>query len=373
MKIDFEKNNTYNCDFARPYSIDLDWLEKNPGQLFNNDRTVREREMMLHNERNSSCEFNCFRVEDAGAISPRIIRKGYVRSHDQVITTPRILDITLGSDCNLTCTYCLKEYSSAWRHDLQTNGNYPVVLDDDRYQLNIADKAVNKLSQNKKLQSRTFQLILKELDIVSSELNTIYITGGEPFLHNNLFDILEKVKNVPNVFIFSGLGVNVNRIEKILTRLKEFKNVQLWLSFENIGRYLEFNRYGNRWEDYQKKINLVMQSKINFLFHSVLSNLSLFGFQDFLKIYREHALSYDFVHKPDFMSLYVLDDESKNYIKDIFSNDPLPWKEQLFQTLEINPSDAQILNLKIFLKEFSRRRNINVAEVFPKSFVDWIS
>ena len=38
IKIDLESNTMYTCDAAKPHSIDLQWLEKNPGQLFNNEK-----------------------------------------------------------------------------------------------------------------------------------------------------------------------------------------------------------------------------------------------------------------------------------------------------------------------------------------------
>jgi organic radical activating enzyme len=260
MKIDTEKNTVYNCDAARPQSIDFNWLDNNPGQLFNNVLTVDERNMMLLNQRNSSCENNCFRAEDVGAISPRIIRKGYIKSHTESIAEVKILDLTIGSDCNLTCTYCLKEYSSAWRKDLEQNGNYPIMLDDDRYELNYKDIVAGKLSQIEKYNKKTSQQILKEIEILSLSASELLITGGEPFLNNKLFDILDKVKHVPKINIFSGLGVSFSRLEKILNNLKDFKNINLILSCENIGSYLEFNRYGNTWVDYEKKINLIIEN-----------------------------------------------------------------------------------------------------------------
>jgi len=371
MKIDTEKNTVYNCDAARPQSIDFNWLDNNPGQLFNNVLTVDERNMMLLNQRNSSCENNCFRAEDVGAISPRIIRKGYIKSHTESIAEVKILDLTIGSDCNLTCTYCLKEYSSAWRKDLEQNGNYPIMLDDDRYELNYKDIVAGKLSQIEKYNKKTSQQILKEIEILSLSASELLITGGEPFLNNKLFDILDKVKHVPKINIFSGLGVSFSRLEKILNNLKDFKNINLILSCENIGSYLEFNRYGNTWVDYEKKINLIIQYKINFSFHSVLSNLTLFGFYDFLQRYREYINEYDFVYKPDFMAVYVMDEQSKDSIKKLFEHDVLPWKEQIFKSLEASPTELQIQNLKIFLKEFAKRRNLNISNLYPESFKKW--
>jgi wyosine [tRNA(Phe)-imidazoG37] synthetase (radical SAM superfamily) len=373
MKIDFEKNTVYNCDAARPQNINLNWLENNPGQLFNNPKTVQERAMMLNNQRNSSCEFNCFRAEDIGAISPRIIRQGYIKTHTELNTRPVILDITLGSDCNLTCTYCVKEYSSAWRNDLRNNGNYPVTMDIDRYTITKADRIVHKLSQNEKKKSQAFQLVNNEIGLISSGLERVFITGGEPFLHNNLFELLEKIKDVPTVAVFSGLGVNINRLDRIIGQLKEFKNVLLILSCENVGKYLEFNRHGTRWDEYQTKIDLIKQSGINFVFHNVLSNLSVFGFKEFLDYYRDHISSYDFVYKPEFMSVYVMDEQSKEIIKKEFDNDPLPWKDYIYKSISATPTDTEVYNLKFFIKEFSRRRNISIIDVYPKSFVNWIN
>jgi organic radical activating enzyme len=372
MKIDFEKKNIYNCDVAEPQLINLDWLENNPGQLFNTSTSVKEREMMLNNQRNSSCEFNCFRAEDTGSVSARIIRKGYNRSHTQTTTQPSILDITVGSDCNLTCTYCTKEFSSAWKHDIRKNGTYLLESNHDRYQLTLKDKLISTLSQNQKINSRSYNLFLKEIEIISPNLDTVYISGGEPFLQSNLEDILKKINCVPNVFVFTGLGVNIKRFESILDKLKNFPNVTLYLSCENIEQYLEFNRFGIKWVDYQKKVEMIRQSGIKFIFHSVLSNLSVFGFYDFLQMYRDHVKNHDFVYTPDFMSLNVLDDTSKNNIKKQFQSDPLLWKQELLQNLEALPSQQQINNLKIFLKEFTKRRNISIIDIYPKSFINWL-
>ena len=162
MKVDIEKRTIYNCDAASPQQIKLQWIKENPGQLFNTPLTVSEREMMLLNQRNSSCENNCFRAEDVGAVSPRIIRKGYVRSHSETHTHPSVVDITLGSDCNLTCSYCAKEFSSAWRKDLLDNGDYLGISDNDRYQINFKDKNLFQLSQPSKHRTKNFILILKE-------------------------------------------------------------------------------------------------------------------------------------------------------------------------------------------------------------------
>ena len=105
----------------------------------------------------------------------------------------------------------------------------------------------------------------------------------------------------------------------------------------------------------------------------MLSNLTIFGYPEFLQHYREYAISYDFAYKPNFMAVYVLDDHSKEEIKSIIDKDPVPWKEHIYQSLNSTPSDLDINNLKIFLKEFTRRRDIDITSLYPKTFINWIN
>jgi hypothetical protein len=71
------------------------------------------------------------------------------------------------------------------------------------------------------------------------------------------------------------------------------------------------------------------------------------------------------------MAVYVMDEQSKDSIKKLFEHDVLPWKEQIFKSLEASPTELQIQNLKIFLKEFAKRRNLNISNLYPESFKKW--
>ena len=93
LKIDLPSKTIYNCHAAAPHRIDFDWLEENPGNLFNTPVNVYEREQMLRNERNKSCEQNCWIAEDAGAVSPRINQNGIEQTHTDPVTDPEIIDL----------------------------------------------------------------------------------------------------------------------------------------------------------------------------------------------------------------------------------------------------------------------------------------
>jgi organic radical activating enzyme len=373
LKIDIEQKTTYNCDPARPHRVDFDWLEQNSGQLFNTPVNVAERHMMLDNKRNSSCEQNCWPAEDAGAVSPRILRKGYEKTHLEPLTQPEIIDYTIGSDCNLSCSYCGKYYSSAWRRDLLTYGNYTdIVSSDDRFTLTDRDRILDKTNQLNKINTNHAQILLNELVAMSTTLQHLIITGGEPFLNNSLSDIIKRTSTVPDIKIFTGLGVEFKRFERIIDQLAEYPNIRLAISAEATEKLYEFNRYGMQWTDFQRKIELLEKKNINYIFHSTLSNLSILGFFDFYSQYGNLIKEFDLVYQPDFMAVYVLDTNTKEQLCEQVSNSTFYGKEDILTSLMSTPTEQQRTNLKNFLVEFTRRRpNLDIT-IYPKAFLNWI-
>lgn len=374
MKIDAEKKLTYNCDPAMPQNIDFTWLEKNPGKLFNTPLVLDERQMMLENRRNSSCEQNCFKAEDVGAVSPRIIRQGYVKSHTNIVADPEMIDLTIGSDCNLTCSYCCKEYSSAWRNDLLANGDYSTVkMGANRWTIDTRDLVISRNSQPVRTGAKHFQLLLDEMKLLSKTLKILVITGGEPFLNNSLLTIIEKVKSVPDIKIFSGLGVDYKRFNQILDKLKKYSNVRIAISAETLGKMAEFNRYGINYDDFLRKLDLLEEKNIKYVFHSTLSNLTIFDFPNFYNRFKYLVEEYDLVYQPEFMSIYVIDPKSKDKIKEQLSATDFFAKDKIIQSLDLDPTQEQIRNLKMFLTEFTRRRSDLNIDIYPRSFLDWIT
>ena len=239
LKIDLESKTTYNCHASRPHPVDFAWLSKNTGQIFNIPVNVHERQQMLINERNSSCEQNCWPAEDAGAISPRLYQSGDIKSHSEPVVSPETIDLTIGGDCNLTCSYCSKEYSSAWRRDIANNGQYLLTNKSDRFQLNNKDRILLNISQQQLKSTKQYQQLLTEIKLVAPTLKNLIITGGEPFLDNQLFDILPDLNLSPEttIEIYTGLGVSKSRFTTILSKLESIPNLLLIVSAENTKNF----------------------------------------------------------------------------------------------------------------------------------------
>lgn len=372
IKIDAESNVTYCCHAAKPHVIDKSWLANNPGQLFNTPLLLKERTMMLNNERNSSCEQNCWPAEDKGAISPRIYQNGTVKSHSEVNLQPETIDFTLTSECNLTCSYCCKEYSSAWKKDLIDHGDYNIG--EARYQMNSRDLILHNLSQNEKINSQGYQHILEEVARIPVS-DTFVITGGEPLLNNQLLSIIDSQKSCNKIVLYTGLGVGLSRFKKIVNKLKLYPNIDFRISGENVGKYLEFNRYGIDANEWLEKVQIIRDSNINYSFHLTLTNLTIFGLADFYKtcLTAESKFFLTFSYQPDFMALNVLDTLSKrNLLQDLRSILSDSHYHQVEQSMQSTPTDKQRLDLQTFINRFIKHRNLDL-DIYPKNFINWIN
>lgn len=383
LKIDLESKTTYTCHAATPHKIDVNWLEKNPGQIFNNDINVSERKMMLVNERNASCEQNCWTAEDHRQVSPRQWQGGASKTHTEVYTKPEIIDLTLSSDCNLTCSYCCKEFSKAWRRDILNNGGYKILgYDDERFNnLSNKDKLLLNVKQPTLKNSKHYKFLFNEIKQTLSELKRLEISGGEPFLDNSLIDILTDL-TVPSdaiINLYTGLGVSSARFKKILNDIKpiaeKYANFQILVSAENTNEYLEFNRYGIKWVEFNEKIKLLNESNINYKFHCTITNTTIHGFRQFCDYfdYKVDSLDLTFAYQPSFLSAHIIDDDSKKRILTEFSLFPEEFQKKLASNLQKQCSEKEKLAAKSFIQEFVNRRTDLSVDIFPESFKKWLN
>lgn len=377
LKIDAEKKTTYSCCKSSPDSIDNNWLEKNPGMIFNTDKLTQERQDMLNNKRVKSCENACWRNEDNKLLTRRIQKNGNNRINLNLFSQPSTLSITISGECNLSCSYCCKEYSSAWRNDILSNGDYAMQtnVDNNRYKISNYDLALTKISQKKRNKLKQFELIEKEIELMSPHLKDVNITGGEPFLNNQLYELLTKLKNVPKIEIYTGLGLNKFRLIKILEKISLYKNIHLYISAESINENYEFNRFGNTWKNFNECLEIIKRFNIQFSFNTTYSNLTVLDYVKFSERYSQNKKHLNLVHEPEFMRMWVLDDVTKdiilNQIKDSSLSNTYNTK-MIINFLSKSPSEIDRKNLEYFVKEFCKRRNIQ-PDFMPDSLKKWLN
>jgi len=234
---------------------------------------------------------------------------------------------------------------------------------------------LSKVSQKEKRRLEFIKILENEIEIQSKNIKAMTITGGEPFLYYNFENFIDSVKTIPKIKIITGLGVNFERLKKILNVLKKYPNIELRISGETTGAFYEFNRYGNTWSSFVNSIELIRSLQIKYSFLTTYSNLTVLDFVNFNSFFTAEEKIFNVVSHPDFMKIHVLDDSTKyNLIKEIknssFSN--YQSSNHILNFLQEEPTVGQKQNLEIFLKEFSKRRAIDLT-FLPSSFRKWVN
>ena len=359
----------YNCCKAYPERVDLDWLEANPGKLFHTDIMLQDRKLMLDNKSCASCHHGCYKYEEQGLTSAR-----EEHINEDKISDPqapiRHLDISLSTDCNLTCMYCSPEWSSSWQKDIEKNGDYLLDGVSVKKNNNWSNLWAKMKQKSRGMESRFFAQILREIKL-STGIKSVSILGGEPLLNNQLDQMLDHVHG-KKIKITTGLGVSDARLTKVLQKTKGM-DVRFDVSGESTGQLFELIRHGVTWNDFQDRVNMIQQNGHQIKFISTISNLSILGFADFYDKYnRDHKITINNLTGADCMMPHVLDTQSKmEFIDSIQAKKDLPEFKRLLLMIKNTPDDAQRVNMADYLTQFSSRRGLNL-DFLPKSFLKWV-
>ena len=330
---------------------------------------------MLQNQPVASCNTACWQPESQGKSSRRLVFKSNVLAQTSVEASPTNLNIIVGNDCNMTCVYCCKQYSSAWLRDLTENGTYHAVdTGDDRFEINNVDRILLRIGQKALDKSESTQRLLTEINsvLLASTIRQVIITGGEPFLYLGLADLVKSIPPHVKVIIQSGLGVNSRRLTQELEKLPT-DQIEIGISAESTNQLYEFVRYGNTWKRFTENIQVLRDLAIPYSFSSVVSNLTIHGLADFAQYAEDATVRYYPCNDPDFLSISVLDPASKDQILQSVDQIPPEVRSTIVESIVAEPTEPQRCNLNEYVNEFSKRRNILPSTILPQSFIDWMA
>jgi hypothetical protein len=347
--------------------VNLDWLEKNPGRLFHTNTMIADRELMLEDKSCASCHHGCYKYEEQGLPSKRSQEQNrqFIPDTDAPLKN---LQISLSTDCNMTCMYCGPEWSSSWQKDIKKNGAHELIgfkLDND----NFSDLWAKIKQKSRSTDSRFFDLFLKEIKLADG-LESISILGGEPLLNNQLEAVID-VSGDKKISITTGLGVSHSRLSKLLKKIKN-KRINFSVSGETTGKFFELIRYGTKWEDFKERVKMIEDNGHKISFISTISNLSVMGFSDFHDLYsNKHKISISCLTERAWMMPHVLDPRSKNdFINSTQAKHNLPLFNTILQMIKPNALDKDRINMRNYIDQFASRRSVDLSFI-PKHFLDW--
>lgn len=227
------------------------FVDSAPVETFiNNTDLINLRKSFINDLQDSKCN-RCWDIEKRGSKSFRhwaneeedfglnsvipIIKQDVISFEDI-----QYFDITLGNKCNLACRMCNPTSSSLLAKQLKIVKEW-----DGQEFIEFSQDTRNKI-----------------LDFInkSTNLNTIYMLGGEPLVndfHDEIVELLIKTDRAKKIKLSYNTNLQID-IEKYLNMWARFRKIECSISIDGSKNIYEYIRWPGKWS---KVFNNILQLK----------------------------------------------------------------------------------------------------------------
>jgi radical SAM protein with 4Fe4S-binding SPASM domain len=246
---------------------------------------------------------------------------------------PLQLDLSFSNHCNLKCRMCGPIYSSSWVKELEES--------------NAPNARVYSLD------SKSFNAQI--LPLISSKVQRLVLTGGEPFLDEKNERIIEELAKIGNYDCVIEFNTNGTFVSKMMVKLLvKFKNVRINFSFDDFGKRFELLRKGASWEQVQKNVRLLR----SVLPHARLmsySTITVFNIESFLSyidevtnknLFKIEEITLHYLSGPSYYSVNILPENKKREIEQLYLH---YMKTKLLACFDWKDCQHLILQMKMVL------------------------
>jgi sulfatase maturation enzyme AslB (radical SAM superfamily) len=312
------------------------------------------RNSILAKERSPYCNA-CWAQEDRGLISDRKLKNSAfdfytdkdIRYVEEDVRRGKykttMIKTRISNTCNSTCVTCNSGASSAWAPLEKKIGLVPAASE-----------------------SMTREQIDKMLDF--KELISLNLIGGEPLYEKLNFYILEKLLEHGNDKCFIQITTNGSVIvsESRKELLKKFKNVNINLSIDGVGKVFEYMRFPLKWNDLLENLVFFKTLTENVSVSHTTSNLNVLYHHDTIEWFKKNNLNYHFnpVIDPSYFRPSAL---------------PIAIKEEIFKKQGRTPDlkyfigsehttkdDKDFTNMLAVIKDQDRVKEISIIDYLPE-------
>ena len=344
------------------------------------DKMVALRKQFLNNERPLDCK-SCWDTEDAHTaagfeatgsfrIRANTDFKKYMHLKKQ-LDKPVWLQLKLGAKCNLTCRTCSSGNSNQWLK-ADAIAAYENIKSDKLRKKYKRDYVINRQKQSSFIYDEKFWQELKEL---TPTLEYITFTGGEPLLIVEHYQYLEwcveqgYAKNIYLDYITNGT-VGLDDYKKDLW--SNFKQIEIVISMDGIGKLAEYTRTGLNWEE--AKQNIIDYTDYgrstwenNFGVTFLVSIFTIYYMEETIKFYKDNniSLNINYLHGPLWQNVRNLPNGIKQKVKEDCS---LP--DEVISFMEQEPTGefnfCEQLKKQENIYHRASRKTLNYEKLFPK-------
>lgn len=231
-------------------------------EVITGNKLLDIKQHMAQGQWHESCNW-CKRLEETTGVSGRTVRHVEADTLVQINNSIDFFElqhivVNWSNLCNLTCTYCNPETSTAWQSALQI----PIYHNKNEH----ADLIELAKTHGPKVKGLT-------------------LGGGEPLLQKGLLEFLQNLDpNQVNVLVTTNLSTNL-QTNAIYQELKTWPQVSWMISFDNAdASKFEYVRNGASWQQFCDNIKTMQANNQNITAHpaySIYCALDLEQYYDF--------------------------------------------------------------------------------------------
>lgn len=292
------------------YNLNRDNINK----VTNSDSFKKVRLQMLRGEKPAACA-GCYKDEDLGLTSKRMRENkvfGLSLEDLNKLTSAdgatqvgiRYAELRLGNLCNLKCRTCNPNSSSKWKAEygkMQDNLDF-----------------VRKYDLKSNFNWAEDEVFWNDFLSHSSELELLYINGGEPSLIVQHWKFLQKLIDL-GLSSKIDIKYNINATylpENAFEIWKKFKSVFVGASVDDLQERNSYIRHGANWDFIVNNLKLMRDAGVGVAVEQTVSVYNVYYLDEMEKFCRDLGIGYglNFVYDPDYLSLKCLPDQVKKKV-----------------------------------------------------------
>lgn len=324
------------------------------------------RDEMSAGKRPAACK-KCWEAEDAKHISKR--QHALLKFKRQQDVQLKFLDMKLGNICNIKCRICGETSSSQWATETYKNTG-----DKQRYQ-------IISTAGRWPRESPAFWSEIKEQ---LSSIEELEITGGEPLLIEEQFDVLRTAVELGvarNIAIHYNTNGTVYPEHALAELWPHFKKVELAFSIDNTGERFGYERSPAKWTEVADNFARINKLRLTnrWLQTQICCTVNKFNIyylpeiSEYLQNARPNTWYYNLLHSEEMYNISYLNPKAKAVIKErietVMSSCPYYLSKVRpiinFMMVDREPNDAAFLKRTA---EVDGWRNQSLAITHPELY-----